>query len=741
MRELIPYFDSDNASVESAEDFWWCFETATERFNNATRLRMFAARIRGTVGERWRLNSRLTVFATLKRRFYNRFIRLTKEQLLQRLFDATQEPDELVDDWGRQIARYCDEARLFVEALRYTAFKNGLRSERVRKFLECLPEHLIEVACEGAVAKGLHLPARDDRGADRRARRDAQEVCRNGARNCGSDVHGESEEDGQEARIYGLARIVKDMQPETQRRTEALVKYEAVACSWTVREDEAVRGKKAVVGTITSDVRWTRPSARKWIMDNKQSEGSEVSAGATREFGADIEAKGELGCQGVISRFDTEEVDEEDQDEVGLAKQAVLVVRVEYDVSNVRVGETVACTDASKFVVTESLMKEVVEADSVENEVAAAAHDLNARTVAVVNHEVMVPVGPFQEEHMSRLGGSAQAANVPGKVIKSEECVSVDRDATETVFESFGLFQFGVSRDDKAVSGEGNSDGSVAKLVDCVNNDVPLEEGEGVGAADGDALDAGSAESALISPSEMKGMACKAVCRLQKDEKCELQDGQEDEEALPGDNGTVDVLPWRDKAPVLNWELVRWLGYCVAKLVSVVNDYLKLVMEWIDNCFEEGAARIWKTLSGRFTDTHRPRRRDWRFVCFDCISLGSDYADVVFICSKGTSDASNNVQVVYPERPPPERDRSQVIADTDATLSHVGPRLLERLERSAMPLKPCDGQGTAGGFECEYRRDGVSVDVDKAEVKWEAKITKKNGQYVYEVLVESSWNG
>ncbi|KAE9255710.1 hypothetical protein PF002_g2214 [Phytophthora fragariae] len=106
MRELIPYFDSDNASVESAEDFWWCFETATERFNNATRLRMFAARIRGTVGERWRLNSRLTVFETLKRRFYNRFIRLTKEQLLQRLFDATQEPDELVEDWGRQIARY-----------------------------------------------------------------------------------------------------------------------------------------------------------------------------------------------------------------------------------------------------------------------------------------------------------------------------------------------------------------------------------------------------------------------------------------------------------------------------------------------------------------------------------------------------------------------------------------------------------------------------------------------------------
>ncbi|KAE9250412.1 hypothetical protein PF004_g2968 [Phytophthora fragariae] len=69
MRELIPYFDLDNASVESAEDFWWGFEMATEWFDDATRLRMFAARIRGTVGERWRLNSRLTDFETLKRRF------------------------------------------------------------------------------------------------------------------------------------------------------------------------------------------------------------------------------------------------------------------------------------------------------------------------------------------------------------------------------------------------------------------------------------------------------------------------------------------------------------------------------------------------------------------------------------------------------------------------------------------------------------------------------------------------
>ncbi|KAE9039660.1 hypothetical protein PR001_g7406 [Phytophthora rubi] len=316
---------------------------------------------------------------------------------------------------------------------------------------------------------------------------------------------------------------------------EELLKYEEVVRSWTVKDDKAVRCEKAVVGTTTSDVTRRRPSARKWIMDNKHSEGSEVSAGATREFGADIETKGELGCQGVISRFDTEEVDEEDQNEVGPAKQAVLVVRAEYDVSTVRVGETVTCTDARKFVVTESLMKEVVEADSVENEVSAAAHELDARTVAVVNHEDMVPVGPFQEKNMSRLGGPAQAANVPGKFIESEECVSVDRDATETVFESFGLFQFGVSRYDKAVSGESNSDGSVAKPVACVNIDVPLEEGEEVGAADGDALDASSAESTVISPSEMKDMACKAVCRLLKDEKFELQDGQEEEEALPGE--------------------------------------------------------------------------------------------------------------------------------------------------------------------------------------------------------------
>ncbi|KAE9211473.1 hypothetical protein PF004_g15913 [Phytophthora fragariae] len=89
MLKLIPYFDSENAS-----------------------------RMSGKVSERWCLSSRLTDFETLKRRFYNRFIRLTKEQLLQRLLDAAQEHDELVDDWGRRISRYCDEARLFKETLR-----------------------------------------------------------------------------------------------------------------------------------------------------------------------------------------------------------------------------------------------------------------------------------------------------------------------------------------------------------------------------------------------------------------------------------------------------------------------------------------------------------------------------------------------------------------------------------------------------------------------------------------------
>ncbi|KAE9066202.1 hypothetical protein PF010_g27899 [Phytophthora fragariae] len=153
MMKLISYFDSEDACSESAKDFWWCFETATEWFNDASRLRIFKARMIGSVGERWCLSSRLTDFETLKRRFYNRFIRLTKEQLLQRLLDAAQEHDELVDDWGRRISRYCDEARLFKETLRYRAFVNGLRSDRVWRFLDCLPEHSIEVACEWVVAK------------------------------------------------------------------------------------------------------------------------------------------------------------------------------------------------------------------------------------------------------------------------------------------------------------------------------------------------------------------------------------------------------------------------------------------------------------------------------------------------------------------------------------------------------------------------------------------------------------
>ncbi|KAE9283500.1 hypothetical protein PF008_g27387 [Phytophthora fragariae] len=237
MMKLIPYFDSENACSESAKDFWWCFETATEWFTDASRLRIFKARMSGLVGERWCLSSRLTDFETLKRRFYNRFIRLTKEQLLQRLLDAAQEHDELVDDWGRRISRYCDEARLFKETLRYRAFVNGLRSDRVRRFLDCLPEHSIEVACEWAVAKGFHRPEREDCGVEWRARRCEQEVSRNWARTGGGGIHGELEEDGLAARIYGRAETVMGLQLKTQRRTEELTEYGPRVRSSTVRED------------------------------------------------------------------------------------------------------------------------------------------------------------------------------------------------------------------------------------------------------------------------------------------------------------------------------------------------------------------------------------------------------------------------------------------------------------------------------------------------------------------------
>ncbi|KAE9286218.1 hypothetical protein PF008_g26720 [Phytophthora fragariae] len=216
MLKLIPYFDAENACSESAKDFWWCFETATEWFDDETRLKMFVARMSGMVGEQWCLSSELTDFETLKRRFYNRFIRLTKEQLLQRLLDAAQEHDELVDDWGRRISRYCDEAMLFKETLRYRAFVNGLRRDRVRRFLDWLPGHSIEVACEWVVAKGFHRPERDD---------------------CGVERHGELDEDGLATRIYGLAETVMDLQLETQPRTEELIN-----CEHRVRSSETREG-------------------------------------------------------------------------------------------------------------------------------------------------------------------------------------------------------------------------------------------------------------------------------------------------------------------------------------------------------------------------------------------------------------------------------------------------------------------------------------------------------------------
>ncbi|KAE9183118.1 hypothetical protein PF004_g24043 [Phytophthora fragariae] len=237
MLKLIPYFDSENACSESAKDFWWCFETATEGFDDEIRLRMFVARMSGKVGERWCLCSRLTDFKTLKRRFYNRFIRLTKEQWVQRLLDAAQEHDELVDDWGRRISRYCDEARLLKETLRYRVFVNGLRSDRLRRFLDWLPVHSIEVACGSVVAKGFHRPEREDCWVEPRARRYEQEVSRNCARTGGGGIHGELEEDGLAARIYGQVEMVRDIQLKTQRRTEELTEYGHRVRSSTVRVD------------------------------------------------------------------------------------------------------------------------------------------------------------------------------------------------------------------------------------------------------------------------------------------------------------------------------------------------------------------------------------------------------------------------------------------------------------------------------------------------------------------------
>ncbi|OWZ06885.1 hypothetical protein PHMEG_00020800 [Phytophthora megakarya] len=177
---------------------------------------MFAARMSGEVGERWWLNSRLPDFGTLKRRFYNRFIRLTNEQLLQRLFDAVQDSNELVDDWGRRVTRYCDEALLFNEKMRFQMFVNGLRSERVRRFLDCVPERSIEMACEWVLAKGFNLPEREDEMVRPRVRGCEQDASGRGGRNGRNGIRDCGAEDSLSKRIGGLAEKIEAMRLDTQ---------------------------------------------------------------------------------------------------------------------------------------------------------------------------------------------------------------------------------------------------------------------------------------------------------------------------------------------------------------------------------------------------------------------------------------------------------------------------------------------------------------------------------------------
>ncbi|EGZ04527.1 hypothetical protein PHYSODRAFT_343189 [Phytophthora sojae] len=131
--------------------------------------------------------------------------------------------------------RYCDEAQWFNEKMRYTVFKNGLRSERS-----------IEAACEWVVAKGLHRPVCEDYDVDCQTRGHVYSTSGYGRSRV---VDGNSGEIGVATGVHGLvgkmnSNKAKVQSPDTvislmlvmERLTGAVVGVGYGGLDWCARE-------------------------------------------------------------------------------------------------------------------------------------------------------------------------------------------------------------------------------------------------------------------------------------------------------------------------------------------------------------------------------------------------------------------------------------------------------------------------------------------------------------------------
>jgi len=160
--KLLAPFNSDATTPEQAKLFWDMFELNTQGLDDATRVQAFLQKLKGKIGESWWSNSRIDSFDKLRRRFFNRFIYLSVEQLLDRLRNAHRQHGESMEEWADRVNALCEQVKFYDPLGRYQYFLDGLRHKRVRSLLDNNVLLSIEDACQFLEAKNMLRPIEDE---------------------------------------------------------------------------------------------------------------------------------------------------------------------------------------------------------------------------------------------------------------------------------------------------------------------------------------------------------------------------------------------------------------------------------------------------------------------------------------------------------------------------------------------------------------------------------------------------
>jgi hypothetical protein len=138
------------------------FKLNKQRLDDATRVQAFLQKLKEKTGESWWSNPRIDSFDTLRRRFFNRFIYLSVEQLLDRLRKAHRRLGESMEEWADRVNALCEQVKFYDPLGLYQYFLDGLRHKRVRSLLDNNVLLSSEDACQFLEAKNMLRPIEDE---------------------------------------------------------------------------------------------------------------------------------------------------------------------------------------------------------------------------------------------------------------------------------------------------------------------------------------------------------------------------------------------------------------------------------------------------------------------------------------------------------------------------------------------------------------------------------------------------